>query len=563
MRVKLFFYLLILSISSNSQTLTFDWVKQIGGARSQITTSITVDISGNVYTTGLFEDTVDFDPGVGEYNLISGRLPDIFIQKLDASGNFIWAKQIGGPGFNVGFSIEADDLGNIYTTGYFEDTVDFDPSSGVNNLISRGEKDIFIQKFDANGNFIWVKQMGGAFYDSGRSINIDASGNVFTTGFFNDTVDFDPGAGVNNLISNGARDIFIQKLDANGNFIWVKQMGGISFESGISIKVDAIGNIYTMGAFSSTVDFDPGAGVSNLTYKSNTDYFIQKLDVNGNFIWAKQLGSIYGGTIHSLDIDASGNVFTTGSFLGTLDFDPGAGVSNLTASAWGDIFIQKLDSNGNFIWAKQMGGTGVDIGSSITVDDFGNIYTTGSFEDLVDFNPGAGVSNITSNGSHDIFIQKLDANGDFIWIKQMGSPGYERATSNTVDASGNVYTTGYFRSTVVDFDPGPGVSSLISYGYDDSFIQKLRVSGVGIIENDFGSEILIYPNPTDGNFLVDLGENYKSVLITITDLAGRLIQSNNYNESQLLNLNLEEPAGIYLLVIETSNKKAVFRIVKK
>jgi hypothetical protein len=153
-------------------------------------------------------------------------------------------------------------MGDVYTTGIFQDTIDFNPGTGVANLSAVGEEDVFILKLDANGNFLWAKSFGGIEMDQGYSIAIDAEGNVYTTGYFIDTVDFDPGTGVTNLSAVGGKDIFILKLDPNGNFVWAKSFGGIE---GIGIAIDGMGNVITTGYFSDTVDFDPGTGVMNLT----------------------------------------------------------------------------------------------------------------------------------------------------------------------------------------------------------------------------------------------------------------------------------------------------------
>jgi len=480
---------------------------------------------------------------------------------LTLSGNsqtvtFDWAKQMGSTGTDYGESITVDASGNVYTIGFFEGTVDFDPGAGVSDLISNGNFDIFIQKLNANGDFLWAKKMGGTDADRAISVTTDASGNVYTTGVFYGTVDFDPGAGVSNLTSNGLSDIFIQKLDANGNFLWAKQIGGLGGDLGYSITVDASGHVYTTGYFKGAVDFNPGASVYNLTSNGYQDIFIQKLDANGDFLWAKQMGGASHDQGHSITVDALGNIYTTGVFFGTVDFDPGAGVSNLTSNGYQDIFIQKLDANGNFLWVRQMGGAEYDIGNSITIDASGKVYTTGSFTGTVDFDPGAGVSNLTSNvGSG--FIQKLDANGNFLWAKQMGGMG----NSVILDTYGNIHTTGNFSGTV-DFDPGPGVSNLSSNGSSDIFIQKLENTAVGIIENNFGTELLLYPNPTDGFFSIDLGKPYDAT-ITISDLTGKIILSKLVENSQRINLKLEEPSGVYLLIVESAEKKAVVKLVKE
>ena len=184
----------------------------MGGTSIDYGYSITTDDSGCVYTTGSFKKTGDFDPGAGVTNLTSVGITDIYIQKLNTNGNFIWAKSMGGTSSDYGYSITTDDSGCVYTTGRFKNTVDFDPGAGVTNLTSVGNTDIYIQKLDANGKLIWVRSMGGTDNDQGRSITIDGSGNVYTTGRFKNTVDFDPGAALTNLSSAGIYDIYIQKL---------------------------------------------------------------------------------------------------------------------------------------------------------------------------------------------------------------------------------------------------------------------------------------------------------------------------------------------------------------
>src|ERR1035437_6133157 len=423
------------------QTLSFSqnlqWAKAMGGTGTDDGYSIATDASGNVYTTGYFQGTADFDPGAGTFNLTSAGSNDISISKLDATGNFVWAKAMGGTGGDYGYSIALDASGNVYTTGVFTGTADFDPGAGVFNLTSAGGSiDIFISKLNSSGNFVWAKTMGGTSYDGGSSIALDASGNVYTTGGFGGTADFDPGAGVFNLTSVGGADIFISKLDASGNFLWAKSMGGIGNDGANSISLDASGNVYTTGPFGGTADFDPSAGVFSLTSAGGDDIFISKLDASGNFLWAKAMGGTGNESCTSIVLDVSGNVYTTGYFNGTADFDPGAGIFNLTSAGGTDIFISKLNSSGNFLWAKAMGGSSPfgDLSNSLAVDASGNVYSTGRFAGTADFDPSAGIFNLTSVGSQDIFISKLDASGNFVWAKAMGGTGPSIGTSIAVDA---------------------------------------------------------------------------------------------------------------------------------
>lgn len=432
-----------------AQIPVLEWVQQIGGESIEEARSMTVDTFGNIYITGQFYGTTDFDPGPGEINLTCAGAIDIFVEKLDANGNFLWVKQMGGSGFDNGLSVTLDASGNVYTTGNFQGIVDFDPGVGEVNLISAGSYDIFVQKLDANGDFIWAKQMGGPNFDRGHSIATDASSNVYITGMFSEIADFDPGKGIANLTSAGDYDIFVEKLDTNGNFLWAKQIGGNEWDQGNSIAIDASQNIYITGSFN---------GV-----------FVLKLDSYGDLLWTKQMKGTGSATGQSIAVDHSGNVNIIGYFYETTDFDPGEGTANLTSTGNADIFVQKLDNDGNFLWAKQMGGA-VFFGYSIAVDTSGNVFTLGNFEGTSDFDPGIGVANLTSAGSYDVFVQKLDANGDFLWVRQMGENIV--AMSLAIDASGNIYTTGSFGSTS-DFDPYEGKANLTSAGLSDIYVQKL------------------------------------------------------------------------------------------
>ncbi len=546
-------------LSNNANAQALQWAKAMGGSSSDFSICIALDGSGNVYTTGYFGGLADFDPGAGVANLTSAGSTDIFISKLDASGNFVWANAMGGIGDDGGYSIALDGSGNVYTTGLFRGTADFDPGAGLANLTSSGTYDIFISKLDASGNFVWAKAMGGVVDDWGYSIALDGSGNVYTTGHFRGTADFDPGAGVANLTSAGSDNIFISKLDASGNFVWAKAMGGAYDDVGYSIAFDGSGNVYTTGCFGGTVDFDPGAGVFNLTSSGLCDIFVSKLDASGNFVWAKTIGGLGEDGGNSIALDGTGNVYTTGYFLGTADFDPGAGVANLTSSAnSSDIFISKLDAFGNFVWANAMGGTSYDYGRSIALDGSGNVYTTGYFAGLADFDPAAGVANLTSAGINDIFISKLDASGNFVWANAMGGISDDLCHSIALDGSGNVYTTGYFLGTA-DFDPGAGVANLTSAGGLDIFVAKYFQNSTGINNNEYSKNLFsIYPNPSTGKFSIEFSNQQQITSVEIYNLLGESVfQQKNTNE-----IDLSSAAkGIYFVKVYAGEKIYTEKII--
>lgn len=452
----------------------------MGGTGGDDGTSITLDASGNVYTTGQFQNTVDFDPGPGTFNLTANGVgTDCYISKLDASGNLVWVRQINGPSSEISKEIVVDASGNVYITGVLWGSADFDPGSGTYTLTSTGTGyDIFVWKLDASGNFVWAKLMGGATYDESYSIAVDATGNVYTTGYFTGTADFDPGLATYNLNSWGMRDIFISKLDVSGNFVWAKGLGGSDYDGGDGIAVDGSGNVLITGGFQVGVDFDPGPGSYVLNALGSADAFVCKFDASGSFLWAKQMRgptSNDGSGAYSICTDNSGNVYTSGYFKGTVDFDPGAGTVNLTSVGFDDLYVSKLDASGNYVWAKAMGGGAYEEGYDIAVDGSGNVYTTGSFGGTCDFDPGAAAYNLipAGGGLDEIFISKLDASGNFAWAKRMGGTGHDQGFSIAVDNAESVHVIGDFSGTA-DFDPDSSTVNMVSAGLYDIFVVKLN-----------------------------------------------------------------------------------------
>ena len=451
------------------------WAKQMASEYYARSNSLAIDAQGNVYTIGEFTGTVDFDPGVGIFNLSSAFYSfDMFMSKLDRCGNFVWAKQIGGITNDhvYGNSITLDARGNIYVTGNFDgNAVDFDPGTGVRILNQNtGISSLFVSKFNANGNLVWAKQtVAHSEYDNvwgaySESITTDASGNVYTTGFFGGTIDFDPGDRdflLNNFFGNN----FILKLDSSGLFLWANQMGQTSrsFVWGKSIAIDVSGNVYTSGYFLGSVDFDPGPGIFNLSTINptldNLSLYVSKLNSSGSFVWAKQVGGPGSMAIRSFPIDGSstaidtnGNIYTTGAFSGTVDFDPGAGVHNLTAAGKADIFVSKLDLSGNFVWVKQMACTNSSYSGGLVLDATGNIYTTGAFSGTIDFDPGPGVYDLTSAGSStNIFINKMThcTSGNTSYTKNVSTCSSYVANCGVYTSSG-VYTQTFLSASGCD-----------------------------------------------------------------------------------------------------------------
>lgn len=539
------------------------WAKGYGNnSLGESSAAVAVDAAGNVYTTGYFWGTMDFDPGAGTFNLTSAGNSDIYVQKLDASGNFVWAGRMGGVADENGNAIALDASGNIYITGRVCTMADMDPGTSTVNVITpSGSYDAFIEKLSSSGTFLWVKLMGGVDSEEGYGITLDASGNVYTTGMFQGSGDFNPGSGTTTLTSAGGNDAFVQKLDNTGAFVWAKSFGGAGSEEGNSIAVDGSGNVITTGHFEVISDFDPGIGIANLTTNGLKDIFISKLDASGNHTWVKQIGGAADDIGNSVAVDGSGNVYSTGEFSAIADFDPGAGTTSFTSAGLKDIYVSKLDGTGNFSWAKQMGTSSDESGNDICFVS-SSVFTTGKFSGTADFNPGSGTNNLTSAGGSDVFVQKLDASGNYLLSAAFGGSNSDEAYSLFVDGSGNIHTTGVFEGTA-DCDPGSGTFTITSSGPSDNFVHKMDQSIITSIPDFSSSNILVYPNPSEGKFLIDLGKQYSEVKIEVYNVLGRLIFSSNTINTIAEEIFITEHSiGIYFMNIQTNEGKSVIKLIK-
>ncbi len=367
-------YCAILKIDPSGNLI---WARQFNNLSQETTwgNTLKLDASGNVYSTGSFLGSVDFDPGAGVFLLSNIPNPSIYsgyILKLNPSGNFVWAKQFSNTNLSVqtsstsafAYSSESifpldlsfDAVGNVYSVGYFADTIDFDPGPGVFYLYSLNTGAGYISKLSPDGNFLWAKQFRNPLnctnciygYGSSRiiAISLDDSGNIFTTGDFKGSIDFDPGSTVYNLESAGYNnDIFICKLDPSGNFLWANKFGEASdYDRGRSIAISDNGNYYLSGDFKGDVDFDSGLGVSTLSSGPTTNTFIAQYDNSGNIIWARTIGGSGVVYMNSIKLNTSNEIFMTGQFEGTIDFNPGPGVFNLVPAGNFDAFILKLNN---------------------------------------------------------------------------------------------------------------------------------------------------------------------------------------------------------------------------
>jgi len=465
-----------------------DWLIQIGGTGSVTASGISTDSKGNVFIAGNFHDTIDFDPSSEAMNVIAKNTKkayssDVFIQKLDQNGKLCWVKNIGGTSFRFRCnSFVLDSLDNIILTGVFRGTIDFNPGEDINILNSNGRIDVFVLKLDSNGNFIWVKQLGGnssnnfSTNNTGESITVDQSNNICIVGHFQGTTDFDPGKGVKELSSTRSysADTFILKLNSNGNLVWVKQFGGIGGANGKSILTDSLNSIFISGSFYDTINNIPDSKINYLSAKGESDIFILKLDASGKFKWVKQIGGKGVDYITSMTIDPFNNLLITGIFSNLVDFDPSFNNLNLSSNGWGDMFVLKMDTSGHTVWARKYGGGSTDFGHSLTTDYSGNCYVIGSFDYDFELPEYLNDSNLITKGKRDIVILKINPKGNLIWYQHIGGKKWDRCNSITSD-NNNIYFTGQFNDQIGFYnDSTETFLTPNTSGKNDFYIQKIN-----------------------------------------------------------------------------------------
>ncbi|WP_158561167.1 SBBP repeat-containing protein [Emticicia sp. C21] len=417
-----------------------------GGSLGDMGQGIALDANGNIYLTGHFSGTASF----GNISHTSEGGTDIFFAKYNKAGVAQWVRKAGGLLSDTGNSVAVDNSGNVFVTGSFQGTATFDNTS----LISTGKEDIFIAKYSSIGTLEWVRKAGGVNEDIGVDLVTDASGNVYVTGNYEGGSIF----GSKIVSGFGDSDVFIVKYSAEGDYTWVKTFGGQSTDNSKGIGIDASGAIYLTGNFKNTITI----GNTSLTSKGGVDIFFSKYNnVNDTWVWAKQIGGTNNDYINDIAIDAQGSLWLGGGFQDIASF----GSISLESEGNYDIFLAQYNVNGNLLWVKRYGGERDEYIISLALDAQGNIYASGFFGGVINL----GKTLLESFANNDMFFAKFKPNGMVEWAQSAGGVGEDYPTDVVVDPNGNMYVTGYFYDSI-HFNN----TSVVGAGAYDILLLKLR-----------------------------------------------------------------------------------------
>jgi hypothetical protein len=503
----------------------YSWVRTGADSGAVSGKMIVLDGNRNIYTCGKLSGTAMFDTvkffGTGS-----------FFVSYTNDGACRWAVSL--PGIDCR-NVSVDYKGFSYITGSFTGTTHI----GKTAFTSQGGADLFLAKFDTLGRLVWARAAGGPGNDISNAVGNDFAGNTYITGSFENYVNFDTS---NSLVSGGLADIFLAKYDSNGVVRMVAKAGGLGEDAGTALTLDRFGYIYVSGYFSETASFRSQKFVSN----GGKDAFLAKYHPGGLIEFVHAYGSTGDDLASSVSLDGSGDIFLTGTFNGSINFD-----GNLVSSQQKDAFLVMLNnSTGLANWAIGLGGPGDDAGMGVSADGASNAVVTGAFSGSARF----GNKLLQSAGGTDIYIAKFDALGKLLWAESAGGTGDDSGISVCLEHDDIPYITGNFQHKSAFGD-----AVITSVGNSAYFFAKMAQDPTGIHEPELiNPNVLIYPNPAAGNFHITGFGKIKSIIVE--NLEGSEVKHFSGDSDHDFNVS-DLPGGIYLVRVLTEKSMLSRKLV--
>lgn len=560
---------------------------------------IAADASGNVYITGHFGNTVDFDPGTGTASLTATGTFDIFLAKYNSNGGYEWAINMGGPAVDFGRAVAVDASGNVIIGGYYMISADFDPGTGTTTLTSRnGSPDGYLAKYTSSGSLLWAKSLGsGTSQDEVFSVQTDNSGNVYAVGNYGGKADF---GATDSITSNGALDAFIVKYNSSGTYQWSKSFGGPALDKPTDLVVAPWGDAYVTGYFNASIDFD----TLSINGNGGKDLFVAGFKANGEYNWINTAANNSAddeGIAIALD---NTTLYTTGTFQDTINFGDSAFVAlNRIATGSSDIFVSATDTAGKYVWARSFGGTAANVATDISAAG-GTLSLVGHFLSSTVLEP-QGTQTYTSDGMDDFFIaqyqlscytpsfytivdtickggiyflgnQQINAAGEYYEVVSTGAPACDSIVKLTlaIDVIDTSVTKSGFTLTAasglsyqwINCDSSMAIAGetnqsftatyngnfavVVSNTYCSDTSSCFELKPIGLSENAM-HRLKVYPNPSNGNFTVELTQPEK---LSILDINGRIVfEASLFYGKNTLDLT-HLPKGVYLLKSAVTNQ---------
>jgi hypothetical protein len=453
---------------------SFNWAHTLTNGQVQQVTTVAQSRSGDVFVGGYFQGQIDFDPGVGEAILISGANEAGFIAKYGLSGNLIWARAISGDdGVRIN-DLAVDVVNQIAVVGSFRGEVDLDPGPGVFNAVSEGSSDIFVLRLQIDGTLDWAFTAGNNGSDEAVSVAVDERYNLYVAGNFEGIVDFDPPPSKITLESRGKDDAFVTQFTNYGRVLWAKRFGGSQDDGASSIALDGANQIYLAGTFEGEADLDPDYTDFEAKSQGGSDIFVVILKVGGRLLAATHFGGPEDDGAPRLLVEPDGTHYVAGEFKATVDFNREQAGGVAISRGESDLFLLRYGPIQRFDWVFGLGSARSEMMGNLAKDTLGHIYLLGTFEESVDFDPGDGVTLLTSVGDDDIFVGRYTPTGALRDVRHLAGASDNRAADIAIDNNSQVVLVGNFQGTM-DFGNGLTATGSGVPGRDDGFVARLPV----------------------------------------------------------------------------------------
>lgn len=556
------------------QAQTFGWSIAPGGPKNDFALATTADGAGNYLITGKFEDSLDLDPSSGTTLLLTTNDPylsDIFLAKYDGTGGLLWGFGIGSNKNDEGLGVSTDAAGNVYLAGEFSGTVDFDPGTGTSILsssVSGGQ--MFVAKYSPNGALVWVRHIASTSFgdNAATHVALDGSGNVYMQGYFQGTIDLDPGPAVVPANDGGGTSICIVKLDPAGNYVWGFAAGNSTLPKGMDVAAN--GDVVVCGEVFANSDMDPGPGTASLTVHGLSDIYIAKYSSTGSHQWSYAMGSSNSDNVdteegRSVRFLPNGDVALWGQFRDTYDSDPGTAVRYLMSQGGSDLTLSRFSSSGALVWSQSYGNNTDDWALAMDVDAAGNLYLAAKMFGTYDLDPGTGTiwySNMdasptllttTGSGTYLGYYRTLRASGAYRYLSDICmAPG------------GDLLVTGRF-DYQVNCDSTLAPQHLHTcQGATDVILAHYGPTVVSVTPSLTEPGIAIGPNPAPrGASMLHVQSNEPLHRLQLVSLQGAVIAVWQAAGELRMDLPLsgDISSGMYLLQVETATGMTAKRVM--
>lgn len=552
---KHFLFLLLITLAFNpAHSQSLDWVSEL--RTSQITEfSVESDLENNSYNTILFSGEIDVDPGPSEVLITTpGNQGNrsICIRKLAENGELIWYKQIFSGGIDAVKYLRFSQDGSLYAVINVSDTV----ALGQNNVVlyPYGQN---ILKLDLDGNAIWSR-----FYSLNQTIIIsdlepDLTGGIVLSGVIVDEVDFDLSTnnatyGVNGVVSN-----YLFKLDILGGFVWA-----VTYQSEVytlDFDIDNNNDLVVMGRFSGTADLDPGTGQELVTIASDSiGLSIQKFSASGTLTWTKVLENKQTNLFpYALITDNSNQITLYGGYSDTVDLDPSSDYYPLEGFENSDLFLCRLNENGDFVWAHPFNEQDLrnNLGQIVSSPD-GDIFVTGYFDD-----PADDAGDPLYSTTKDVFVSKFNVNGQLQWKSLIEGISNHQTTDLSMNGNQSIIMSGlYCEST--DFDPEN--TNYFLTEPNAFFLVKWDVSENASVSEIKDDQFRVFPNPASEKVKIELSNDAFMQGVEVVNALGNVIYKDELLISNSVELNVSEfLPGYYFIRIMQKDSFTTVPFIKR